>query len=117
MTQALQQLGRGNERFQQLDSEIREVKGRLTVLELRLPEEIARIRADMLRAVGSVVDKTDENIKAALEPINKQLTPITELIGKTHTLLKWFGGIMVTLAVGVITAVVIAFVLQWLTLK
>lgn len=117
MSQALQQLGRGNDRFQRIDAELISVKGRLELLEHRLPEEIARMREDMLRALGSVVNKTDENVKTALDPIQKQLTPISDALKRTHTLLKWLGATMVTLAIGAITAVVIAFILQWLALK
>lgn len=86
-------------------------------METKLPEEVARLREDMLRAMGSVVNRTDENVKSALSPIEAQLKPITALIGRSHTLLKWIGATVVTLLIGTATAVVIAFVLQILTLK
>ena len=109
---ALQQLGRGNEKFQRIDAELIRLTVRVDEIERKWPETVATLRQDMLRAMGSVIERTDENTKASIDPIQKQLEPITNALNRIHTLFKWTFATISGIIIAVLTAAVTAWFLH-----
>lgn len=110
LREVTQQLGRGNERFQRIDADLVAIKQRLDGhdkrFEKEIPDALASLRGDMLRAFGSAIEESKKGIELALAPIKQEMQPITEVVSKTHkmvqSIVKWFfigiGSIIVAVA-------------------
>lgn len=113
LTDALGQLSRGNERFQRIEMEMSEIRRKISDHDTKfakdIPEALAQIRGDMLRAIGSTVEESKKNVETSIAPLRKQMEPIVEVVDKTHALVKWA---LVSLGGGVVVALVTAYVLH-----
>jgi gas vesicle protein len=111
----MQQLGRGNERFQQIDAKFIEhqqiLKEHDRILKEEVPKLVADARNDMLRSFASVVSQTKEDIKEAVSPLQKQIQPIVDGVNKTHALIV----AILKYALGIFIAVVTAAAIGYFT--
>lgn len=109
VSEALQQLGRGNERFQAMDARILALESRLGQLEQTLPNVEVVLRGDMLRAIGSMHDRSQEILEAAVKPLKEDLAPVKATIDQIHNIVKWtltsLGGVAVALVIAYLTRV------------
>lgn len=114
LTQAMQQLGRGNERFQQIDAKFMDQQQQLNehnrLLKEEMPKLIAESRTDMYRAFESVLTKAEEKITASVSPLQKQIQPIVDGVKKTHALIVAILKVALAILIAVLTAIAVGYI-------
>lgn len=107
---ALQQLARGNERFQAHDLRMTSLEHRVTTLEGQQTEGFARLRTDLLRAVTESAEFKKDSIESAVKPIQDDLKPIKEFVRLIHVIVRNFVRVL-SWAMGIATAVGVAYLI------